>query len=129
MPDLGETHLCLKVADLGVSLEFYEKLGFHLLEDHRAENWAILSHHNLVLGLYEGHIERNLINFRGGDVAAIAKELTAQGLTFDKAPKEESNGSWSAEMQDPDGNVLFFNTYPDERETYRQTGRVTDRPE
>lgn len=64
--DLGEHFPCLDVRDLEQSIAFYEKLGFELVEDHRSESWAVLQHNNMVLCLYQGHIDTNLINFRGG---------------------------------------------------------------
>ena len=64
--DLGEHYPCLNVHDLARSIEFYEKLDFKLIQDHRSENWAVLQHNNMALCLYQGHIDMNLINFRGG---------------------------------------------------------------
>ena len=122
--DLGECHLCLNVADMAAALDFYVKLHFDLREDHVDEGWAILSHNNLVLGLYQGHIDSMVINFRGGDVAALAADAAAKGLPFKKKVQEHPNGSWSAELLDPDGNVIFLNTYPDERARYLQEGTV-----
>lgn len=124
--DLGEFFPCLNVKDLDRSIAFYEKLDFKLIEDHRAENWAVLQHNNMVLCVYQGHIDRNLINFRGGDVEAISREAAVRGLPFGKPAELASDGSWSATIFDPDGNCLFFNTFPDEREEYERTGKLID---
>lgn len=126
MIDLGEYHHCLNVQDLEQSLAFYQKLGFAIIEDHRDEQWTVLKHNNMVLALYQGHIERNLINFRGGDIDTIAHELAAQELDFSMPAAEHPDGSWSAEVVDPDGNRIFFNTYPDEREQYVRTGKLIE---
>jgi len=104
--DLGEFYPCLKVQDIEQSIRFYQKLGFRLIDDHRDENWAILQHTNMALSLYQGHIDENLINFRGGDIAAIVREAAAQGLAFSQPATQEADGSWSAEIRDPDGNWL-----------------------
>jgi hypothetical protein len=96
--DLGEYYPCLNVKNLTRSIEFYLKLDFRIIEDHRSENWAVLQHNNMALCLYQGHIDENLINFRGGDVEAIHKEATARGLEFIKPARIESDGSWSAEV-------------------------------
>jgi len=124
--DLGEHYPCLNVRNLQRSIEFYQKLDFKIVEDHRSENWAVLQHNNMALCLYEGHIENNLINFRGGDIEAIHKEAAARGIPFSKPAKKHEDGSWNAEVIDPDGNVIFFNTYPEEREQYVRTGRLID---
>ncbi|MCB8959510.1 MAG: VOC family protein [Ardenticatenales bacterium] len=61
--DLGEFLPCLNVRDLEASIQFYETIGFRLIEDGRAENWAVLQHNNMAVALYQGHIRENLINF------------------------------------------------------------------
>ena len=72
--DLGEFTLCLNVSDLAASIIFYQKLGFEIITDEQRDNWAVLRHNNLVLSLYQGHIERNLLNFRGGDIGQIEEK-------------------------------------------------------
>ncbi len=124
--DLGEYFPCLNVQDLAASMAFYTKLNFKVTEDHSDEGWAVLRHNNMVLCLYQGHIINNLINFRGGDIPSIVKDGTAAGLEFNKPAELESDGSWGAEIIDPDGNVIYFNTFPDEREMYLQKGTLID---
>ncbi len=123
--DLGEHLLCLDVENLEASLDFYTKLGFRLTEDHRPKRWAVVAHSNLVVCLFEG-IEENLMNFRGGDISAIQEEAVANGLDFTKPAKQHPDGSWNATIHDPDGNAIFFNTFPDERERYARTGSIAD---
>lgn len=123
--DLGEHLLCLDVKNLEASLDFYTKLGFRLSEDHRPERWAVVDHNNLVVCLFEG-IEENLMNFRGGDIAAIQREAVANGLDFAKPAKEHPDGSWNATIYDPDGNAIFFNTFSDERGRYAKTGTIAE---
>lgn len=126
MQDLGEFYPCLNVQDLEASVAFYQKLGFTITNDQRQDNWAVLQHNNMALCLFQGHIVENLINFRGGDIKSIVKKASAEGLTFDKPAAQESDGSWSAEVRDPDGNVIYFNTFEDEREQYVKTGKLID---
>ena len=124
--DLGEFYPCLNVQDLAQSINFYLKLGFEITSDHREDKWAVLQHNNMALCLYQGHIDQNLINFRGGDIQEITTEITSQGLTFSKSAAQEPDGSWSAEIIDPDGNVIYFNTFPEERDRYLSTGKLID---
>jgi predicted lactoylglutathione lyase len=124
--DLGEHYPCLNVKSLQQSIEFYLKLDFKIIEDHSSENWAVLQHNNMALCLYQVHIETNLINFRGGDIDAIYKEASARGLKFEKPARIHPDGSSNATIHDPDGNCIFFNTFPDEREKYARTGKLID---
>jgi predicted lactoylglutathione lyase len=124
--DLGENFPCLSVKDLAKSMDFYRQLEFAVLEDHSDEQWAVLQHNNMLLCLYEAHIDENLINFRGGDVADIAKTLRARGVALERDAELHEDGSWSAELRDPDGNSIFFNTFPDERDTYERNGTLID---
>ena len=122
--DLGEYHACLNVKDLTRSIGFYLKLNFRVINDQREENWAVLQHNNMILSLFQGHIDENLINFRGGDVETIFKEAIEHGLEFTKPAHVESDGSWGAEIRDPDGNLIYFNTFPEEREQYLGTRKL-----
>lgn len=124
--DLGEYFPCLNVKDLEASMVFYKKLNFKVTEDHSAEGWAILQHNNMVLCLYQGHIINNLINFRGGDIPSIVEEGKSAGLEFSKPAEQEADGSWGAEIIDPDGNVIYFNTFPEEREAYLRDGKLIE---
>lgn len=124
--DLGEYYPCLNVKDLESSIQFYLKLGFEMIDDQREHNYAIMQHNNMALSLYQGHIKQNLINFRGGDIEEIVTEASQAGLEFDEEATKEEDGSWSAEITDPDGNVIYFNTFPDEREQYIKTGKLID---
>jgi lactoylglutathione lyase len=111
---LGRFEYCLNVKDIKASLEFYGKLGFTQTQGKVDEGWAIIRHGNCILGLYQGHIATNLLNFRGADVFAIADILKSRGLTFKKDAHVESDKSAAAEILDPDGNVIYFNTAPGE---------------
>lgn len=113
--NLGKFHLCLNVADLKRSLDFYAKLGLEQIGGDAGEGWAILAYGNLYLGLYEGHIGHNLLNFRGGDVFAVAASLKSRGMKMKADAAREADGSDGAWLEDPDGNLIYFNTGPDER--------------
>ena len=113
---LGRVDICLDVKDVRKSFEFYSKMGFKQVEGNLEEGWAVLVHNNLRLGLYEGHIEEMMINFRGGDVFSITKALKEKGFTFEKDVRKEENGGAGATLRDPDGHLIYFNTYPHEKD-------------
>ena len=113
-PDLGRFEYCLNVKDIDASLAFYRKLGFERTGGDIGEGWAILSDGKAVIGLYAGHIGENLLNFRGGDVFAIVKELKKRGLKMEREAHIEADGSSGATLRDPDGNLIYFNTHPNE---------------
>ena len=112
--NLGRFEYCLTVRNLQKSLEFYTKLDFQQVGGNSEEGWLVLEHNELRLALYQGHIEENLMNFRGGDVFAIAKFLKKRGLKMKTDALHESDGSDGATIEDPDGNLIYFNTHPDE---------------
>ena len=111
---LGRFEFCLDVADIKKSLGFYKKLGFKERQGNIEQGWMVIEHSNCILGLYQGHIDTNLLNFRGADVFAIAEALKSRGLTFKKGAHIEPDKSAAAEILDPDGNVIYFNTAPGE---------------
>ncbi len=112
--------------DLRRSRDFYTKLGFRTIDGNADEGWLILSNGELRLGLNQGHIETNLLNFRGGDVHAVARALRRKGLRFERGPSGDPTKSVEATLLDPDGNVIYFNTFANEREAWRRGLRVPD---
>lgn len=62
-----------------------------------------------------------------GDIKSIYREGVEAGLDFTKQAHIEHDGSWSAEIIDPDGNIIYFNTFPDEREKYVKEGSLIER--
>ncbi|MDQ3023800.1 MAG: VOC family protein [bacterium] len=126
---LGNFELCLNVKELRRSLEFYETLGFKRTGGTVADGWAIIETGNCRIGLYEGHIESNLINFRGGDVFALAAELKKRGLAFSQDAYREPDGSAGAILPDPDGNVVYFNTFPEEQVEFVEPEEVQGTPD
>lgn len=115
LPDLGRFELCIGVKDLEASIAFYQKLGFAIEHDKREMKYVGLRGHGLILALYGGYFEGVMLNFRGGDVFAIAKALEAAGVTFDTKAHTESDGSNGAIANDPDGIPVYFNTAPGEK--------------
>ncbi len=113
--DLGWFELCLNVKNLEASLDFYKRLGFKAVAEFNEEGFAVLTNGDARIALYQGHIERNILNFRGAPVFELAKELERRGFELSKPARTESDGSDSAEIIDPDGNVIYFNTFPGEK--------------
>lgn len=112
--NLGRFEYCMNVADLAKSLEFYKRLGFVEKGGVIEEGWVILKHSNLILALYQGHIPGNVLNFRGADIYKIAQELKARGVELSEDAHAEEDGSVGALLEDPDGNVIYLNTFSGE---------------
>ena len=111
----GALSICLNVKDLQSSCAFYAKMGFSQTGGNVADGWAIISDGENELHIFQGHVSANTLNFRGGDVFAIAASLKEQGLKMTSDAIKESDGSDGAWIKDPDGNDIYFNTSPDER--------------
>lgn len=105
--NIGRFELCLKVKDIATSVGFYKKIGFAETVDWKSAGYSSLSNGNCTISLYTDDIDRNVLNFRGGDVAKIASQL---GIGYEL----EQDGSLGAWTTDPDGNVIYFNTMPGE---------------
>jgi catechol 2,3-dioxygenase-like lactoylglutathione lyase family enzyme len=110
VPDIGQLDVCLAVADVVASMEFYRDLGFSQVGGEIGEGWTIMAHGAARLGLYEGHIGEMMLNFRGGDVFAIAESLEALGYALESAAVREPDGTDGATIRDPDGHLIYFNT-------------------
>ena len=115
--DLGWLDVCLRVADVAVSRAYYEGLGFRPVEGDDAQGWAVMVNGEARIGLYEAvHMEGDAfsLNFRGGDVVAIAADLKAKGYAFHKDLHLSNQGGASARLMDPDGHAIFFDCAPGE---------------
>ena len=112
---LGQFSLCINVKDIKTSLAFYQKLDFKEKGGDINDGWVILHHGNLELGLFQGHFkEPYLLNFRKDDAYKIDAALKNRGMIMKSDAEKESDGSVGATLEDPDGNLIYFNTHPDE---------------
>lgn len=114
--DTGWLEVCLDVKNLGLSIEFYEKLGFVHVGGDLEEGWAVMENDACRFSLYQGHLEGNVLNFRGGNVQEIGEALKARGVALKTEVESEPDGSLGCTLVDPDGNLIYFNTHPDELE-------------
>lgn len=114
----GEISLCLNVTDVHTALAFYEGLGFAQTGGVISQGWVLLKYGAFELGLYQGHIDTNTLNFRGANPFLLAPQLLARGITPDGDPHDEADGSQSLWLTDPDGNRVYINSFDDEQEDY-----------
>ena len=120
---LGAFSVSLAVKDLAASKAFYEKLGFIPFGGDLSQNWLILKNGEVVIGLFQGMFEKNILTFNPGwdssaqkldaftDVRAIQRGLKAQGVEFLNEVDESSSGPASFIVEDPDGNTILFDQH------------------
>jgi len=112
-PPLGWLVPCLAVSDLAASLEFYAKLDLVPYGGSPSEGWSMLRNRAIEIHMFQGHIPRDLLNFRGGDTNVIRNALLGRGLEVSTVQSE-----WSFTYVDPDGREVFFDTSDEELEDY-----------
>ena len=120
---LGNFSLSIVVQDISASLAFYEKLGFSVFGGDQSQGWLILKNDNVILGLFQGMFEDNLLTFNPGwdsdaktvedftDVRELQRELKANGITPMSEVDESGSGPGSFMIKDPDGNVILFDQH------------------
>lgn len=121
--ELGAFSTSLAVKDLAVSREFYEKLGFEVVGGNAEQNWLILKNEGIVIGLFQGMFEKNVLTFNPGwdqvgnelgnftDVREIQRELKKSGVTLDNEVDESSSGPATLMLTDPDGNPILIDQH------------------
>jgi catechol 2,3-dioxygenase-like lactoylglutathione lyase family enzyme len=119
-PALGLLVPCLAVADLQASLDFYARLDLLPYGGDIPEKWVMLRNRAIEIHLFQGHIPRDLLNFRGGNPDAIRAAMTERGLSI---TNEEGPRSFS--YLDPDGREVFFDTCPEEEVAYHAGQKLT----
>ena len=121
--DLGAFSVSLAVKDLAASRAFYERLGFRVFHGEAAQGWLMLNNGDVVIGLFQGMFERNILTFNPGwdqaaqpvdpftDIRDLQRKLRAAGATFDQEADETSTGPASLIVTDPDGNPVFLDQH------------------
>lgn len=121
--ELGNFSVSLAVKDLQASKAFYEKFGFTVFAGVAAQNWLILKNGGVVIGLFQGMFEKNMLTFNPGwdgsartldsftDVREIQRKLKAEGVSLATEADESTTGPASFIVIDPDGNPLLFDQH------------------
>lgn len=112
--EFGWFEVSLHVKDIDRTRRFYETLGFEVLGVAAEGRVVTLEKADCRISLYQGVLdppETQLI-FWQGDVAAIAEDLTAKGLRFEKEPSTGDGDGIGALLRDPDGRPLYFVNVP-----------------
>ncbi|QII30005.1 VOC family protein [Stenotrophomonas maltophilia] len=120
---LGAFSVSLAVKDLTTSRAFYEALGFSVTGGDAAQNWLVLRNNGIVVGLFQGMFEGNLLTFNPGwdqhkqelasfeDVREIQAELEAKGIELALRTDPDGQGTGYLQLADPDGNVILIDQH------------------
>jgi catechol 2,3-dioxygenase-like lactoylglutathione lyase family enzyme len=108
-PGLRLSYVVLFCADFPTSLRFYHNL-LGLTAEQQTVGFALLSAGPVRLGLHAarpGQITHGVnLHFEVADLEAAVKTLTARGIAFRGAPRQEPWGARVARTADPDDNVV-----------------------
>lgn len=117
---LGAFSVSLSVRDLAASRSFYEALGFSVTGGEPAQNWR---NNGIVIGLFQGMFEGNLLTFNPGwdqhkqelphfqDVRELQAELDAKGIELAVRTDPHGRGTGYLQLADPDGNVILIDQH------------------
>ena len=120
---LGNFSVSLAVKDIAASRDFYEKLGFTAFGGDASQNWLILKNGDVIIGLFQGMFERNMLTFNPGwdsnarslskfaDVRELQRQLKAKGVRLMSEADESTTGPASFMLTDPDGNPILFDQH------------------
>ncbi|WP_405787710.1 VOC family protein [Streptomyces sp. NBC_00029] len=121
--DLGAFSVSLTVRDLDASKAFYENLGFTVFGGNPEQKWLILKNGDVVIGLFVGMFEKNMLTFNPGwdanasaldsftDIRGVQRRLKARGVEFLTEVDESGSGPGSFLILDPDGNPVLFDQH------------------
>ena len=121
--ELGNFSVSLAVKDLEASRTFYQKFGFTVFAGEAAQNWLILKNDQVVIGLFQGMFEKNILTFNPGwdgecgklatftDVRELQRRLKADGVALMTEADEATSGPASFMAVDPDGNPILVDQH------------------
>ena len=120
---LGAFSCSLAVKDIEASRQFYEKFGFASTMGDASQGWLILKNEHIVIGLFQGMFEKNMLTFNPGwdqnaqpldhftDVRELQRRLKAQGVVLMTEADESTTGPASFIAVDPDGNPILVDQH------------------
>jgi catechol 2,3-dioxygenase-like lactoylglutathione lyase family enzyme len=120
---LGAFSVSLPVKDLAASIAFYEKLGFTFKGGDQSQGWLVLKNGPVVIGLFQGMFEKNMLTFNPGwdqnaqklesftDVREIQQALDAAGVPIETRTDPDGSGPGYIMLSDPDGNPIMFDQH------------------
>ena len=106
--NLGPFSLSLAVKDIEASYNFYRSLGFEIYDDHLSEKWIILRNGDMLLGLFQGMFEDNILTFHPADLSGVRSHLAAQGIGLRANSGEGDEPAKFLMLTDPDGNQILI---------------------
>lgn len=121
--ELGAFSISLNVKDIQASKNFYEKLGFEVFAGDASQNWLILKNNDVVIGIFQGMLEKNTLTFNPGwdknatqldkytDIRDIQRHLKAQNVELLSQVDESAAGPANFIILDPDGNPILFDQH------------------
>lgn len=118
--ELGQFSISLAVKNMDASLDFYQKLGFEIIDgghmnsgfpDSENSGWRILKSGQTVIGLFYGMFEDNIMTFNPKDVRSIQAELKKHKVALIKEVDENTTGPEHIIMTDPDGNQIMLDQH------------------
>lgn len=118
--ELGNFAVCLNVADLQRSLDFYTSLGFDIVSGDAGHGWLVLRNGPARIGIFQGMFDGTLLTFNPGwdpnaqplaeftDVREIQAELQQAGVELTATADPDTTGPAYITLTDPDGyNILI----------------------
>ena len=118
--ELGQFSISLPVKDMAASVEFYQKLGFEVIDGGHVNeafkytantSWRIMQSGHWVIGLFQGMFENFLLTFNPTDVRSIQRHLKKEGVKLIKEADESTTGPEHILMTDPDGHTIMFDQH------------------
>ncbi|MBJ7880906.1 VOC family protein [Gelidibacter salicanalis] len=121
--NLGAFSVSLSVKDLTISQAFYENLGFTVFAGHLDQNYLIMKNGNVLIGLFQGIFENNILTFNPGwdenatkldkftDVRDLQKHLKSNQIPLISEADESTSGPASFMVSDPDCNMILVDQH------------------
>ncbi|WP_306345557.1 MULTISPECIES: VOC family protein [Aquimarina] len=110
--DLGIFSISLAVKDIKISKDFYEKLGFTMIDGNLDQKWAILKNGESKIGLFQGMFPKNTLTFNSENARDIHKKVNGKGITVTMSNGIDKNeGPASFMITDPDGNPILVDQH------------------
>nr|WP_247672620.1 VOC family protein [Aquimarina sp. MMG016] len=102
----------MAVKNIKASKDFYESIGFKIVDGNLDQNWVILKNGTSKIGLFQGMFTKNTMTFNPKSVREIHKKATEYKIpVLSVNGMDEKEGIASFMITDPDGNPILFDQH------------------
>ncbi|MDH7447130.1 VOC family protein [Aquimarina sp. 2201CG14-23] len=110
--DVGSFSISLAVKDIIASKEFYNNLGFEMVDGTIDQKWCVLKNGSSKIGLFQGMFPANTLTFAPDNARKLYQHMKTKKIKIGISNgMDTKKGPASFMINDPDGNPILIDQH------------------